>query len=201
MHRHAAVAAKDRERDLSSAQARAAVQQQGFAREIGCPRTDVATDRQGICAGHEQVAIACGVFLDQDGVGPRRHRRSSKDAQGRSCRNRRGRRTAGCAFARHAPRPRMLGRAHGITIHRRQIGPGLVAQGNQILRQPAADSLADRHRLRRQRLCKSEQAGLRLCDRQQAHSGRRQSPDLPPVFAISLTSRMTIALSSALAMS
>ena len=118
MHRHAAVAAKDRERDLSSAQARAAVQQQGSAREIGCPRTDVTTDRQGICAGHEQVAIACGVFLDQDGVGPRRHRRSSKDAQGRSCRNRRGRRTAGCAFSRHAPRPRMLGRADGITIHR-----------------------------------------------------------------------------------
>ena len=95
----------------------------------------------------------------------------------------------------------MFGGAHRIAVHRRQVGPWLVAQRRNIVGQPATDGRADCDRFGGQGARQGEQARLRLRDRQQAHAGRRQSPDLPPVLAIRRTSRMTIALSSALAMS
>src|SRR3546814_19092399 len=79
-----------------------------------------------------------------------------------------------------------------IAVHGGKVGPGLVAQRDDILRQPASSAGGNGHMLRRQRRRQRHQAALRLRNRKQAHdagpSPAAQSPDLPPPLASSRTS-------------
>mgnify|MGYP001156232569 CR=1 FL=1 len=164
MDRQFGVPARQRQCDLRRVDASAGGQQFVALAEIETCPADMARTWLSLAIEAQHIAIACGIFLQQHGIGPGGHQCAGGYADRLTWAHRSRERVPGSAFANHAPRP-ILAKAQGIAVHGGEIGRRLGAMGEQRFGKTAAQSLFHRHMFRRERSDGSEQTGLRLCKR------------------------------------
>ena len=194
----------ERQRKLRRADTAAGTEHRIARAKIETRAADMTSTRLALAIEGEPIAIARGVLLQQDQAFASRHQGAGGNADGFAGRQLPREGMARGAFSNDLPRPGEVLGPHGIAVHRRKVGRGLGARGQQRLGKIAADGSFSRDGLGAERLDLGQQARLRLGERQrrgQAHSGARQAPLLPPVFSSRRTPSITMPLSSALAIS
>lgn len=162
----------------------------------------MASTRRGAIAGERQArAIGDDILLHHHGIGIGRQHRAGEDADRFAGAERAGGRGAGGDFAGDRPRTGQIGKADRIAVHRRQRRRGLVAPCDDVLRKVAPGALRHADIVGAERRLQRQQPRLGLLDREQRAHAARQSPDRPPLFSSRRISPITMARSSAFAMS
>ena len=118
------------------------------------------------------VAVALGQLLDDNRIGAGRHKAAGENARRLSGADTAGERPAGGNLADDLQAYRgvgHVGRAHGVTVHGRDIGRRLGAQRFEIVGQHAAVGFRERHLVGRQRAGMRQYLFKRLGDRNQRH--------------------------------
>ncbi len=121
----------------------------------------------------DDIAIACRVFLDDNGVGAVRHKAAGENPRCFADSNRRREGTPGRHFADDLQARRDIGHIAGancITIHRRDIGRRLGAQCFQRFRQDAAIGVGEWRAFGRQYIGMRQHMIERLGYRDQCHN-------------------------------
>jgi hypothetical protein len=146
---------------------RAAGRERGVAdAEIEAGLADMPTEGRRFENG-DLVAFGLGVFLDDDRIGAHRQRTAGEDADGFAGLQRVIIRPARGRFTDQGEcrgRGRHVRGAHGITVHRREVGGRLGEAGLRCSRQHAAGRVGDRHHLGGQGREGRDHAGMRLAD-------------------------------------
>ena len=199
-----------RESDIARRQPPPGVKQHLALGEIEPGAPDIASQRRAL--GHlDGVAVALGVFLDDDRVGAFGQRRAGEDARGLALAKHPAKPGPGRDFGDDAQRCRHrrdIGGAHGIAVHRRGGEGRLGAARGEVFGQHAAHRVGNRHLLSRQGLERRQQARQGFFDRDhRLYSlparaiGFGKSPDLPPDLRSKRRSVTVIPRSIALHMS
>ena len=185
------------ERELGGPHARATIQQRVTRGKIEPPAADMLAVPWRL--GLEAMARDLRVLDDDDTFGSGGAGRAGRDVCGLAGPDGP---VEGRSSTRFTDDPPGGGARDSEAVHRRKICVRLGAAGNNILREPAPGCLVHGHGFAAEGAGKREQPFPRLFERdRRAHSGARQSPDLPPLLAMSRTPSITIALSRALPMS
>ena len=98
---------------------------------------------RGLCGQADGVAVGCDIFLHDHGIGAFRQQGSGKNPGGFSGLQRPAGRTAGRTFADQGPRAFAILKANRIAVHRRHIGRRLLASGDQVGGEIAAECIMD----------------------------------------------------------
>ena len=156
---------------------------------------------RGLCGQPDGGAIGCDIFLHDHGIRAFGQQGSGENPGGLSGLQRLARRTASLALANQGPRSIAVGKADRIAVHRRHVGSRLLAFGNQVSDDIAAECVVNGKRFGGQAGSQRDQSLLRFGKRQQCAHSATQSPDFPPLLESSLISRITISFCIALDMS
>ncbi len=159
--------------------------QQLPGREVAAGGADIA-GRAGRGDDSDPVAVALDDLLDDDSAGALRNDAAGRDPHRRTRSDAAAERSAGGGLADHAEARacHCLRFAHGIAVHGRHRVRRLIPRGDDIGCQRRPPAVGDRQRFSLDRSHVREQQRTRLVQGEQGHS-RRQSPDLPPLFATS----------------
>ena len=138
---------------------------------------DIAAGACGFRDG-DGIAVDDRVFLDHDGIGAIGNHAAGEDARGLARTDRAIERPARRDLADHLQpclRPRSVGGAHRIAVHRRHRLRRLRAPGGDIARQHAMMRGLQRHHLLRHRLAAFKDRGKGVGNGHQRH-GRLLEP-------------------------
>jgi hypothetical protein len=140
------------ETDVARRQARSGMEQHLALGEIEPGAAHVSAEL-GALDDADDVAVALGVFLDDDRVGAFGERRTGEDARRLALTDNPGKPGARRDFgddAQISRHRRDIGGAHRVAVHRRDRERRLGAARGDILGEHAADRVRDRHLLGRQ---------------------------------------------------
>ena len=197
------MAHRRRQRAFADAEDPAGIEKGLAGTEIHAGRADVLTGG-GRFAWHDGTVAGVGVLLDEDGVGAVGQRRAGEDADGLAHRDLAGKAMARrrCADDLEARTDTGVRRPDGIAVHRRSGKRRLVALGGKGNGEGAAEGVVERHGLGGKRRDAGDDLPDRLVDRKEAHLGvALKVPDLPPRFSRRRMPVISMARSTAFAMS
>jgi hypothetical protein len=151
----------------------------------------------------DPIAMALNDLPDDYAVRARRHHAAGRDPDRRSGDHGAGERDSRGRVAdhgQHGADPRVA-QCHRISVHGGNRIGRLVPCRDDVRGERSAAAIGDGQRLGFDRSHIRQQQGPRLIQRDQAHSSRRQWPDLPPLFSTSSIASMRIARSPDFSMS